>query len=191
MHSGRPCWPKRNSPGSILDQVERAIERVAMRAPGADRQQDLQARVKDIRTRMDEARSQAVALRDLPSVPAPGVDQQPAITLPELEAVLTSAEPTAERLHPHPDIPGAYLLQLQVGKIPVTFRRSVLDEHAPAIRLPTYGTQELNELLKEAGAATSLINGRFIVSGHPVSSVADLPIFAETSLTSLATTSPK
>jgi hypothetical protein len=59
--------------------------------------------------------------------------------------------------------------------VPITFRRTVLDEHAPTIRLLTYGTQELEELLREAGGVTSLVNGQFVVDGEPVSSIADLP----------------
>jgi hypothetical protein len=88
----------------VLDQVERTIERVAMRAPSLERKQAIQAEVKDIRTRMDEARSQAITLKELQSVPTPHADQRPAITLPELEAVLTTG---SERFHPHPHIAGA------------------------------------------------------------------------------------
>lgn len=160
----------------VLDQVERTIERVAMRAPGVERKRAIQDEVKNIRTRMDEARSQAITLQELYSVPTLESGQRPAITLPDLEAVLTSAGPTVERFHPHPNIVGAYLLELPRGEVPVTFRRTVLDEHAPAVRLLTYGTPELEELLKEAGATVSLVNGQFIVNGEPVRSIADLPI---------------
>ena len=56
-------------------------------------------------------------------------DLHPAIDLVGLESVLTRAEPVVNRFHPHPSIIGAYLLEMDGQKTPVTFRRSILESH--------------------------------------------------------------
>jgi len=86
-----------------------------------------------------------------------------------LEQVLTTAAATARRFHPHPTVPGAYLLEVGEKKVAVTLRRIVLDEYAPDVRLLTYSTPELTELLSEAGVEPHpLDQGRFMLNGQPI-----------------------
>ncbi len=61
--------------------------------------------------------------------------------------------------HQHPDIEGAYMLDTQRGKVPVTFRRSVLDMYAPEGRLLTYATDEVSDLLANVGVEAATADG--------------------------------
>jgi hypothetical protein len=108
-------------------------------------------------------------------VPEPSEGVGPAITLEGLEQVLTTATATAQRFHPHPTIPGAYLLEAGGRKVAVTLRRTILDEYAPDVSLLTYGAQELTELLAEAGVETHpLDQGRFILDGQVIRTLEEL-----------------
>ncbi len=79
-----------------------------------------------------------------------------AIDLLGLERVLLRVAATSQRFHPHPDFEGAYLLDTSRGEVAVTFRRSVLEKYAPEVRLLTYGTGELEDLLTACGVPTDL-----------------------------------
>jgi len=159
----------------VLNQVERAIETVAMTAPNQARQQALATRVAEIRSQIEEAKAEAITLGDLESVPDPSDGVGPAITLEGLERVLTTAAVSAQRFHPHPAIPGAYLVEAGGRKVAVTLRRTVLDEYAPDVGLLTYGTQELKGLLADAGVeAGPLDQGRFVVDGQTIRTLDEL-----------------
>lgn len=139
----------------VLGQVESAFEGVAMQSPGADRDAMVANSVQAIRVAIEEAKSRSVTLSDLGGIPGIGAARQPAIDLPGLERILLSAQATAQFFRPHPLVAGAYFLDLPSAKAPVTFRRAVLDEHAPDIALLTYGTPLLDELFHRAGVAAS------------------------------------
>ncbi len=159
----------------VLDQVERAIEKVSMTEPSQGRQQQVAAQVAEIRSHIEEARAEAITLADLQSVPEPSDGVNPAITPDGLEQVLTRAAATARLFHPHPTIPGAYLLEVGGKKVAVTLRRTVLDEYAPDVRLLTYGTQELTALLREANVESyPLDHGRFMLNGEPIEHLDEL-----------------
>lgn len=133
----------------VLGRVEDVIERVAMQMPNADREQAVVAEVAAIRAAIEQAKAQAVTIDDVGRNPELGTtnDTVPAIDLAGLEQVLTRAQPVAQRFHPHPSIAGAYLLEVGGEKVPVSFRRKVIDEHPGEVRLLTYGTKEMSELL--------------------------------------------
>jgi hypothetical protein len=139
----------------VLGQVERAIEGAAMHAPGADRDAQIAARIDEIRAEIEAAKARAVTLNDAgaPSDTAASTAArlEPAIDLDGLERVLTRVGATASRFLPHPSIAGAYLLDVNGAKHPVTFRPTVLDEAAPDVQLLTYGNALLQQLLREAG----------------------------------------
>jgi superfamily II DNA/RNA helicase len=159
----------------VLNQVERAIETVAMTAPSQARQQQVASRVADIRSQIEEAKAEAITLDDLESVPEPSEGVGPTITLEGLEQVLTTATATAQRFHPHPTIPGAYLLEAGGRKVAVTLRRTILDEYAPDVRLLTYGAQELTDLLAEAGVETHpLDQAPFMLDGRAIRNLDEL-----------------
>ncbi|MEJ7784649.1 MAG: helicase-related protein [Solirubrobacteraceae bacterium] len=135
----------------VLNQIEAAIEAVAMEQPGVQREQDIQEHVTAIREQMRTARDAPVTLAELGETITPELEPEPAIDLAGLERILTTNTATGERFTRHPTIVGAYLLQLAAPRpVAVTFRRRVLEEHAPALRLLTYGTPELTALLPEA-----------------------------------------
>ena len=135
----------------VLNQIEAAIESVAMEAPGEQRERDIKARVTAIRDQMRTAREAPVTIMELGDAIAPEPEPEPAIDLAGLERILTTAASTAEQFTRHPTITGAYLLARAGGPpIAVTFRRHILDEHSSALRLLTYGTPELTALLPKA-----------------------------------------
>jgi hypothetical protein len=69
------------------------------------------------------------------------------------------ASRTSAYFHQHPDIEGAYMLDTQRGKVSITFRRSVLDTYAPEVRLLTYPTDEMTDLLAAAGVEAADTDG--------------------------------
>jgi hypothetical protein len=139
----------------VLGQAERAIEGVAMRAPGADRDAEIAHRIIEIRAEIEAAKARAVTLADAggPSDAAAGdaARIEPAMDLDGLERVLTRAAPTAARFSPHPTIAGAYLLSVHGAKHAVTFRTVVLEEASPDVVLLTYENALFERLLVETG----------------------------------------
>ena len=160
----------------VLNQIEMAIEDVAMEAPSLARQRDVAVKIAQIRSSIEASKAEAIGLKDLERDVNPGpVRPEPAITLAGLQEILTSVPATAGRLLPHPDIKGAYVLNLPDRRIPVTFNRAVLDEYAPDVRLLTYGSAELDELLVLAGVQdVELLKNEFQVDGTPVHNLHDL-----------------
>ena len=97
----------------VLDQVERVIQDLAMEAPGARREQDLEKRVDDIRHLIQESNSAPVQLHDLEGGPSlPFDSDRPAMTLREMEDVILTSPVTAQLLQPDAQLPGAYFLQV-------------------------------------------------------------------------------
>lgn len=143
----------------VLGQVEGLIEHLAMLQKGQHRDFQVEAKLEEIRAAIGRAADRPITLQDLDS-PAPLPEAtRPAIDLRGLERVLLQAAGTRDKFDSHPAIQGAYLLECAGGKVPITFRRSVLDEYSPDVRLLTYGTTELDRLLMEAGIKTELLKG--------------------------------
>jgi hypothetical protein len=157
----------------VLGQVEDVIERVAMQLPNADRDQAVLDEIAAIRVAIEEAKARAVTIDDVGRTAAVGEQsvELPAIDLDGLEQVLTRARPAADLFHPHPTIPGAYLIEHASGKASVSFRRSVVDEHPGEVRLLTYGTTELDGLL--SGLQPNE-NQQFLVNGISVEQLGEL-----------------
>ena len=152
----------------VLGQVEQAIEGVAMHTPGPERDRYLAARVDDIRKAVDEAKARAVTLDDVGQPPRIGEGIEPAVDLSGLERVLLSATTTSGFFHPHPVISGAYIIEVAGTKTAVTFRRRVLDEHAPDVRLLTYGPDSLLDRLLAAAGVVRRRTTDFHLGGAPV-----------------------
>ena len=164
----------------VLGQVEQAIEGVAMHAPGPERDRYMAARVDDIRKAVDEAKARAVTLEDVGQSPRLGEGIEPAVDLSDLERVLLSATATSRYFHPHPVIRGAYLVELEGTKAAVTFRRRVLDEHAPDVRLLTYGPDSLLGALLAAAGVVEPESAEFTFNGVLVHHLDDLePLLAD------------
>jgi hypothetical protein len=136
----------------VLGEIEGAIERVAMAGPGATRDAQVESTIAAIRDAIERAKVRALTLDDVGSEADPNATHAlPAIDLPGLERVLTGCALTSHRFRQHPAIRAAYLLETAIGAVQVTFRRAVVEELAPDVRLLTYGTEELAELLAAAG----------------------------------------
>lgn len=141
----------------VLNQIESAIEDVAMQAPSERRERELQVRIEQIRSQIETARHRPITLADMEQEGLAHGEMEPAIDLPGLERVLSRIAASSECLEPHPQIGGAYLLS--VGPFtgtPVTFRPAVLDEHAPAVRLLSYLTPEFEALLEHFTAGLGM-----------------------------------
>jgi superfamily II DNA or RNA helicase len=137
----------------VLNQIESAIEDVAMQEPGEDRQRELAERVAQIRSQIDEGKRRPVTLEDMESTDLPDPVLEPAIDLAGLEQVLSSISVTSACLEPHPQIGGAYLLTAGTFEAAaVTLRPTVLDQHSPAVRLLSYLTPELEALISSGTA---------------------------------------
>ena len=135
----------------VLSQVESAIEDVAMQAPGERRERELAARINQIRSQIEAGKQRPITLEDMEQEQLADGTVRPAIDLVGLEQILTRVAVTGECLASHPQIGGAYLLTAGSLKgVPVTFRPSVLDEHAPSVRLLSYLTPELEALIRHA-----------------------------------------
>lgn len=133
----------------VLNQIESAIEDVAMQAPSERRSRELAERVEQIREQIEQGKQRPVTLGDMESEELPEGVIEPAIDLAGLERVLSRIAPISMCLEPHAQIGGAYLLTVgPFSAVPVTFRASVLDQHAPSVRLLTYLTPELEALLE-------------------------------------------
>jgi hypothetical protein len=136
----------------VLGQIEGVIEQVAMKSPSKNRDQEIGQRVAEIRDAIEKAKARALTLDDLGVAPAATGDSlRAAIDLLGLERVLLGLNVPSQRFHSHPDFEGVYLLDTSKGKIPVTFRRSILERYAPEVRLLTYETEELHDLLVLSG----------------------------------------
>lgn len=134
----------------VLSQVESVIENLAMRRAGNARDQALRQELEEVRQAIADAQRRAVKISDLnnPDPPYRGYGAAPAITLGEIEEILTTNPLTRDRMHPHPDFTHTYLVEVGGDKLPATFDREVYD-HNPEIRFMTYGEPVFEGLLDE------------------------------------------
>ena len=124
----------------VLSQVETVIQSVAMRTSEEARRTALQQELAEVRQAIHDAQQRPVTLDDMESrdlATIGGYASVPAITLDQIEQVLTTNPLTRDRMHPHPDFDHTYLAETADGKHPVTFDRDVYD-HNPDIHFMTY-----------------------------------------------------
>lgn len=95
------------------------------------------------------AKASPVKLADLDAVPRHTGPLQPAMDLDGLRDVLLQITPCAERLSPHPDIEGAWQLDLDGTTHSVTFDRTQVQHH-DSLSLLTWGSPLLERLLDTA-----------------------------------------
>ncbi len=145
----------------VLNEIEHAIEDVAMSEPGESRRGDAQKRIAEIRAAIETAKAQAVTLHDFSRDPqGPPPHREPAITLADMSDILTTSHGTRDRLRPNEAVPGTYWLDLPSGTSLVTFDRAVLDANSPETRLLTYLAPEFDELMVAAHVvAPELVDG--------------------------------
>jgi hypothetical protein len=143
----------------VLGQIEGIIEDVAMQAAGAERDRLVDAKLDEIRAAIERAHDRALSVDDLGAEATLEDGERPAIDLRGLERILLGASGTSAYFHQHPDIEGAYMLDTPRAKVPVTFRRSVLDSYAPEVQLLTYATDEMSDLFAAAGVEAAETDG--------------------------------
>lgn len=132
----------------ILAQVERAIQRAALTGV-AERARVLVQELASIEAALDGIETQfnldawAAQAEIGTRWPAP-------VTLPELAAIVRESPALWMHFHPHETLEGAYWLDLDGRKIPVTFDRQRFDEHPNTLQLLTYGNPLWERLLEMA-----------------------------------------
>ncbi|MDE0496289.1 MAG: SNF2-related protein [Acidimicrobiaceae bacterium] len=101
-----------------------------------------------------QAKASPVKLADLDAVPRHTEPLQPAMDLDGLNDALLQITPCAERLSPHPDIEGVWLLDLDGTIHTVTFDRTQVQQH-DSLSLLTWGSPLLDHLLATAESPDS------------------------------------
>ncbi len=134
----------------ILAQVGQAIQRLAMSTP-EERDRLLDDAIAEIERKLDaqadtgldvyQTRDAAVQADDEPESPL-----QPG----ELEAFLLKSRHFRDRFRPHPEIEGAYILDMPDGEMSVTFDAGLFDEYPNSLHFLSHGSTVLNALLAEA-----------------------------------------
>ena len=136
----------------VLGQVEATIQHLAMQSPGKGRDDAVQQGLAEVRMAIADAQKRAVRLTDLQAeageLAVGGYAAAPAITLDEIESILTENRLSAPKMHPHPDFDRTYYVEAGGEKTPATFDRDVYDRN-PDIRFMTYEEPVFTKLLAE------------------------------------------
>lgn len=127
----------------VLASMELAMQRAALGQITPD------DAVNEIEQMNRQATMSPVKLADLDAVPRHTQPLQPAMDLNGLRDALLEITPCAERLSPHPDIDGAWLLYLDGSAHSVTFDRAQAQE-LDGLSLLTWGSPLLDLLLDTA-----------------------------------------
>ncbi|MDR7416910.1 MAG: helicase-related protein [Armatimonadota bacterium] len=144
----------------ILGAVERTIERAAM-ATGEERERVLEEELAELRRQIEVTQAQGAILGEWTAVPEQEAGAAP-LTLTELEQVLLDSS-LGERFQPHPEVAGAYRLDLDGRLWEVTFDPEVADAHPGRVRLLTYGEELLGRLLDLVDPPVAGSEGRGLV----------------------------
>ncbi len=145
----------------ILAQVGQTIQTVAL-TPGAERERVLARELDQLRQRLDAQEAESFALDQYTSAGEPPPASVSPVTLSDLERVLTQASSLAGRFQPHPEFDRAYWLRAAGGHVGVTFDATLFDAHPYTLRLLTYGSDLLGELLDAAPKPPSGQAGRVL-----------------------------
>lgn len=129
----------------ILAEVGRTIERVAL-SPREERDRQLAVEIGRIREELAERRFAALNLDEYADDRPPTQRSSP-LSLADLARVITTSPTLGARFRPHPVIADAYLLRVDRREVPVTFSRSVFDEHPDTVRFLVPGDRTYEALL--------------------------------------------
>ena len=137
----------------VLASMESAMQRAALG------QITPALAVHEIEQMNRQAMASPVKLADLDAVPRHARPLQPAMDLSGLRDALLKITPCAERLTPHPDIDGTWLLHLDSSIHSVTFDRTCVQQH-DGLSLLTWGSPLLDRLLDtvQTGAGLSALH---------------------------------
>jgi superfamily II DNA or RNA helicase len=132
----------------ILSQVARMIEAAAM-ANDKRRGELIAKEVEEINRRVREKEISALNLDKLVDDTVEAAAEMPSpITLPDLERAIVGSQAMEGRFVPHPEIAGAHLLDWRGNFQAVTFNPDLFDQHPNTLRLLTYGSDLLKEVLQ-------------------------------------------
>ena len=126
----------------VLAVTEAIIRDAAM---GRISREDAAEQLQDAIDRLENA---DVRLEDLDAVPVYDEDLKPEMTMDSLRDGLLGIGAVRERFHDHPDVAGAWLVEIGGAKHEATFDLDVYDDH-PGIGFLTWGTPLLDQLLDE------------------------------------------
>jgi hypothetical protein len=131
--------------------------------------------ITDVVKEIEAAEAQPVTLASFDKLEPDqsAVDIHPAITLEGIEEVVLEVPATRRQLHEHPAIDGAWIIEDADGnKVAVTFRRDVVADFSPEVRLLTYGDPLFDLLLARAGVGPS-ITAEASVREAPILTIAE------------------
>lgn len=135
----------------ILAEVGEVTRRLAMLSP-TEREIELENEIRKLQNRLQQRSFASLDLDTLAQIdifsnpsPSPTVP----VTLEQLENIFTTSPVTSTLFKRHPEIPDAYLLYWHGSEYPVTFSGKVFDEYPVTVRLLTFGSPLLNEILAE------------------------------------------
>ena len=157
----------------ILTQVARVIEAAAM-ANDKKRGEMIAKEIEEINRQVRSQEISSLNLDEFTAVTAEPVDEKPApVTLPELERTLVHSAALRDRLRPHPKVQHAHLLDWHGDWMEVTFDPRSYDEHPNTLKLLSYGSGLLEEVLnvKEPpadNAQTGVIGRCSLAAAWPV-----------------------
>jgi len=137
----------------VLSSIEGKIEDLAMRRRDKTREKRVAEIVADLIQQMEQAQQEVVKLDDVegPDPVEVGYSAAPAITMDQFAETLLTNPLTKDRFTPHPDVEGAYLLDVADGtQAEVTFDRQVYDRHLD-VQFLTYGHPVLAQLVDSRG----------------------------------------
>jgi superfamily II DNA or RNA helicase len=131
----------------ILTRVARAIQDAVM-ASEEQRDKLIQEQVEEINRLAQQGDDTGLDLDHIggDNPPIPEVQEAP-LTMPELERSILTSKALGGRFRPHPTLGGAHLLDWNGEDHEVTFNPVQFDEHPNTLRLLSYGSDLLANLL--------------------------------------------
>ncbi len=135
----------------ILAEVGEMTRQLAM-LPATERDARLEQELAALKERIQLREFSSLNLDDFSLAEDPPVMPAAPVNLVWLQETLTKSNAIGHRFTPHPEIPNAFLLRWQEQSLPVTFSPECFDQHSDTVRLLTYGSPLLDEILKSIPA---------------------------------------
>ncbi len=133
----------------ILQRVEQTIRDLALQSPGI-RSVNLEKALAKINAEIEQAEREGLDLEEYQSRSTEPAESTPPATPTELEKFFTKSQTFGQRFRPHPDLPGAYRVEMQQSEQTVTFRPKLADQHPDTLRFLTFGDPVFKHLLSES-----------------------------------------
>lgn len=135
----------------ILAEVGEITRELAM-LPAAERAARLESALTELRQRIQRREFESLDLDAFTQADDPAHPPAAPVNLNWLKDTLTQSNALGHLFAPHPEIENAYLLTWQAQTLPVTFSPDCFDQRPDTVRLLTYGSPVLAELLDDVPA---------------------------------------